>query len=144
MTDMDFMKKVEQIARARRIKQVDLARAAGCSESQISKLMAGEKELTNVHHAYGLARFLQVPLEYLLDDDIKEVPLHGDDAEVVLRYWIKKRGIHWVISRVALEDEPREQKPDAVGLPHEVASGRSGDAASSPQKGEAPRREKRS
>lgn len=76
--------KVDRIANQRGILKKALADAMGVSPSKLT-LWSNRQWKPTVYHVLKLARFLEVPMEYLVDDKMTELPPATAPAEALSR-----------------------------------------------------------
>ncbi len=107
------MKASEKIARLAKNKS-ELGRAAGIAQPEMHKIVRGERRLY-LDVALRIARALQVPLEYLADDAIEEIPRPAiSDDEAELLKIARRLGVERSIDRLLMKDESFI-KPPAKG-----------------------------
>jgi transcriptional regulator with XRE-family HTH domain len=70
---MRLVEKLEAVLRARGLTQSSFEKLASLSENRISKWKNDQGEPT-VRQALRMARILDVPLDYLADDDLNDLP----------------------------------------------------------------------
>jgi transcriptional regulator with XRE-family HTH domain len=79
-----MLAKIDRILRDRRWSQADLQRAAGLAETRMSKWRAGQGE-PSASQALRIARAINVPLEWLVNDEAPdEPPAAAEPAGVAL------------------------------------------------------------
>lgn len=75
-----MLEKIEKHLASKGIRQGELAAMVGVLPARISKWKSGEGEPT-ARQALRIARALDLPLEYLVDDDADELPEAKDSTE---------------------------------------------------------------
>lgn len=94
MSGMDFAAKVKLLLERYRMSQADLAEAVGTHQPQVSKWLNGGV-MPSMPLALRVARALKVPLDFLMDDELEELPrpveLPQDEANVLNVYRSLKR-----------------------------------------------------
>jgi transcriptional regulator with XRE-family HTH domain len=70
---MDMVAKIQHLLRDRGLHQAEFEPLAGLPKGRVSKWAGGQGEPT-ARQALRMARLLNVPLDYLADDDLDEPP----------------------------------------------------------------------
>lgn len=99
---MPFPEKLARMIELRGISQSRLARETGIAQPKISAMSAG-KQRPYMDQAIKLARALDVPLDWLADDDQDELPQPDPDAED-LAFLVRKLGAAEVVRRALLSE----------------------------------------
>lgn len=117
MENMKFGKKLESILKARDIKPAELSRLTGIYAARLSEWTTGEKGKPSLKQAFLIARALDVPLEYLADDE-QDQPLATGLTETQSR-------ILWLAELVGYEKAAKKltaDDPDPSGMTFEHAA----------------------
>lgn len=92
---METMKweKVERLATAKGLRKKQIADVMAVYPTRISDWIAGGTWRPDLNQALRLARLLDVPLEYLADDEMDEIPRPElTDAEIEVLKIVRKMG----------------------------------------------------
>jgi transcriptional regulator with XRE-family HTH domain len=118
MRPMRFDEKLRRLCQRRGLTQAQLMRAVGASKSTMSNWFNG-KNKPDLETALKMARFLDVPLEYLADDALEEPP-PGLSEE--------KRRALWLLDQMPLDEAIRR----LMAVPQRPAAAPSVEPAAAP------------
>jgi transcriptional regulator with XRE-family HTH domain len=111
---MRYLEKIDDALRRRLLKRADLARLTGFSPSRISKWFNGQGK-PDLYQAAKMARVLDVPLEYLTDDTMNEIPmLPSSELERALWHLVRRAGVEVafdILARSIRQEEPKVIEP---------------------------------
>ena len=80
---MKLSTKLSGLAKTQGLKPAEIARRTGVSHTAAGKWLKGDA-VPGLYEAAALARALNVPIAYLADDSLDEVPIPDDDEAQVL------------------------------------------------------------
>lgn len=99
MLGMEPHQKLQRLLEQRGLSQAELARRAGIPQPSVNEIVNGRRRLF-ADLAWTLARVLEVPLDFLLDPAVTEVPPVPGARERQVREIAEKKGWDWIYWRI--------------------------------------------